>query len=88
MGLGVGNTMASNVFDERSQAVNWIPVSWETSSDGPLGEVLNHNTNNGPSALNLMTDGWDGAAKGFGCFSNGSAGSSPRTDNNLVGSTF
>ncbi|KAF5822593.1 putative transcription factor interactor and regulator C3H-WRC/GRF family [Helianthus annuus] len=88
MGLGVGNTTATNVFDERSQAVNWIPVSWETSSGGPLGEVLNHNTNNGLSALNLMTDGWDSAAKGFGCFSNSSAGSSPRTDNSLVGSTL
>ncbi|KAJ0787999.1 putative transcription factor interactor and regulator C3H-WRC/GRF family [Helianthus annuus] len=100
MGLGVGNTTAPNVFDERSQAVNWIPVSWETSSGGPLGEVLNHNTNNGPSALNLMTDGWDSSQQmtlsptgvlqktGFGCFSNSSAGSSPRTDNSLVGSTL
>ncbi|KAI3732956.1 hypothetical protein L1987_64169 [Smallanthus sonchifolius] len=42
---------------ERSQEVSWIPVSWEASNGGPLGEVLNRGTNNYPSALNLMTDG-------------------------------
>ncbi|OVA09424.1 WRC [Macleaya cordata] len=61
MGLGV-----SNVLDEptRRQA-NWIPISWETSMGGPLGEVLNHTSltsgdcMNSSSALNLMTEGWD-----------------------------
>ncbi|KAL8225441.1 hypothetical protein R6Q57_017998 [Mikania cordata] len=100
MGLGVGNTNSNtNPFDVRSQAANWIPVSWDASSGGPLGEVLNHNTNTSPSALNLMTDGWESSQHatlsptgvlqktGFGCFSNSSAGSSPRTDNSLLGST-
>ncbi|XP_076893143.1 growth-regulating factor 1-like [Bidens hawaiensis] len=100
MGLGVGNDTAHQVFDEMSKPGNWIPVSWESSSGGPLGEVLNHSTNKGPSALNLMTDGWDSSQQmalsptgmlqktGFGCFSNSSAGSSPRTDNSLLGSTL
>ncbi|XP_071717103.1 growth-regulating factor 7-like [Rutidosis leptorrhynchoides] len=105
MGLGVGNTNTSNtnVFDERSQQVNWIPVSWETSLGGlggPLGEVLNHSTNNSPPALDLMTDGWGNSQHmtlsptgvlqktAFGCFSNSSTGSSPRTDNSFLGSTL
>ncbi|KDP41582.1 hypothetical protein JCGZ_15989 [Jatropha curcas] len=60
MGLGVGS-----VLNEQSQRqANWIPISWENSMGGPLGEVL-HNTNNSgsecksSSALNLMTEGWD-----------------------------
>nr|XP_043636968.1 growth-regulating factor 6-like [Erigeron canadensis] len=100
MGLGVGNATNSNVFDERSQQGNWIPVSWETSMGGPLGEVLNHSSASSPSALNLMTDGYENSQQmtlsptgvlqktAFGCFSNSSAGSSPRTDNSLLGSTL
>ncbi|OAY23074.1 growth-regulating factor 1 [Manihot esculenta] len=60
MGLGVGN-----VLNEQNQRqANWIPISWENSMGGPLGEVL-HNTNSSASecksssALNLMTEGWD-----------------------------
>lgn len=100
MGLGVVNT--TNVFDERSQQQSsWIPVSWESSMGGPLGEVLNHSTNNSPSALNLLTDGWESSQQqmtlsptgvlqktAFGCYSNSSTGSSPRTDNSLLGSTL
>ncbi|KAL5558704.1 hypothetical protein UlMin_034915 [Ulmus minor] len=54
MGLGVGNRQA-----------NWIPISWENSLGGPLGEVLHHTNNNtgnenkSSSVLNLMTEGWD-----------------------------
>ncbi|KAJ9560315.1 hypothetical protein OSB04_005475 [Centaurea solstitialis] len=78
MGLGVGNN------NERSQ---WIPVSWESSMGGPLGEVLNGS----PSALSLMTDGWESSQQmnlsptgvlqktTFGSLSNSSTGSSPRT---------
>nr|GEX75942.1 growth-regulating factor 6-like isoform X1 [Tanacetum cinerariifolium] len=100
MGLGVSNTNNNNnVFNERSQ-VNWIPVSWETSMGGPLGEALKSSTNTSPSALNLMTDGWESSQQttlsptgvlqknGFGSVSNSSAGSSPRADNSLLGSTF
>lgn len=60
MGLGVG----SFGNDQNQRQANWIPISWETSMGGPLGEVL-HRTNSGvgdqksTSALNLMTDGWD-----------------------------
>ncbi|KAK6938542.1 Glutamine-Leucine-Glutamine, QLQ [Dillenia turbinata] len=62
MGLGMG------VLNEANQRqANWIPISWETSMGGPLGEVL-HNTGNSnslekgkssSSGLNLMSDGWD-----------------------------
>ncbi|XVE70228.1 hypothetical protein DITRI_Ditri10aG0056100 [Diplodiscus trichospermus] len=60
MGLGVGSV--SNEPNQRQ--ANWIPISWETSMGGPLGEVL-HSTNSSTadcknsSALNLMTEGWD-----------------------------
>ncbi|KAK8580502.1 hypothetical protein V6N13_143583 [Hibiscus sabdariffa] len=58
MGLGVGS-------DSNQMQANWIPISWESSMGGPLGEVL-HSTNNNnnvgecknSSALNLMTEGW------------------------------
>ncbi|CAL1395717.1 unnamed protein product [Linum trigynum] len=40
MGLGVANG------ESQRQAANWIPISWEASMGGPLGEVLQHNTNN------------------------------------------
>lgn len=101
MGLGVNNTNKNNnASNDRSQQANWIPVSWETSMGGPLGEALNPSTNTSPSALNLMTDGWESSQQmtlsptgvlqknGFGSVSNSSAGSSPRTDNSLLGSTF
>ncbi|KAK4352221.1 hypothetical protein RND71_027739 [Anisodus tanguticus] len=53
MGLGIGTR-------------SWIPISWESSMGGPLGEVL-HSTNNSSlgdcknksSTLNLMTECWD-----------------------------
>lgn len=64
MGLGVGCTA-----DERShRQANWVPISWESSMGGPLGEVL-HNTSNSTgdgknaSPLNLMSEGWDGSPR-------------------------
>ncbi|KAK1555221.1 hypothetical protein Q3G72_023591 [Acer saccharum] len=66
MGLGVGS-----VLNEPSQRqANWIPISWEASMGGPLGEVL-HNTNNNSStvecknssALNLLSEGWDNSPR-------------------------
>ncbi|XP_041018612.1 growth-regulating factor 6-like isoform X2 [Juglans microcarpa x Juglans regia] len=93
MGLGVGS-----VLNEPSpRQASWIPISWEASMGGPLGEVLHHsngaNDCKNPSALNLMTGGWDnGPPIGssptgvlqkttFGSLSNSSAGSSPRAEN-------
>ena len=71
MGLGVGNNALSDSSNSSRQA-NWIPITWESSMGGPLGEVLNLSTNNNngsdnqcgknnnsSSALNLMSDGWD-----------------------------
>ncbi|CAI9115985.1 OLC1v1017021C2 [Oldenlandia corymbosa var. corymbosa] len=91
MGLGVGT-----IVNERSQRqANWIPISWESSMGGPLAEVL-HSTNNNTndsrssSALNLMTEGWEGSPQlassptgvlqksTFMSRSNSSNGSSPR----------
>ncbi|KAJ8762501.1 hypothetical protein K2173_007940 [Erythroxylum novogranatense] len=64
MGLGVGT-----VLNEPNQRqASWIPIAWETSMGGPLGEVL-HTTNNGSaecrssSALNLMVEGWDSSPR-------------------------
>ncbi|OVA01176.1 WRC [Macleaya cordata] len=64
MGLGVGSILN----EPNHRQANWIPISWETSMGGPLGEVLN-NTNNttgdgkNSSALNLMTVGWDSSPR-------------------------
>ncbi|XP_022997005.1 growth-regulating factor 1-like [Cucurbita maxima] len=60
MGLGVGNVMD----EPNSRQTNWIPISWESSMGGPLGEVLQSTNNIGgelksSSILNLMTEGWD-----------------------------
>ncbi|XWS21322.1 hypothetical protein CRYUN_Cryun30bG0045700 [Craigia yunnanensis] len=95
MGLGVGSV----VNEPNQRQANWIPISWETSMGGPLGEVL-HSTNSSAadcknsSALHLMTEGWDHSPRlgssptgvlqmtTFGSFSNSSAGSSPRAENN------
>lgn len=60
MGLGVGNVMD----EPNNRQANWIPISWESSMGGPLGEVLHSTNNNGgelksSSILNLMTEGWD-----------------------------
>ncbi|KAJ6835714.1 growth-regulating factor 6-like [Iris pallida] len=71
----------------------WIPISWEPTIGGPLGEVLNK-TNSTPkdfssSSLNLLPDGWDTSPRmqssptgvlqktAFGSLSS-STGSSPR----------
>ncbi|KAL5127114.1 Growth-regulating factor 1 [Glycine soja] len=66
MELGMGSG-ASNEANTRQ--ANWIPITWESSMGGPLGEVLNLSNNsnasdqcgknNNTSALNLMKDGWD-----------------------------
>ncbi|KAJ7007085.1 growth-regulating factor 1 isoform X2 [Populus alba] len=67
MGLGVGVGSVANEPNQRQ--ANWIPVSWETSMGGPLGEVL-HNTNNNATAeckndssLKLMTERWDNSPR-------------------------
>ncbi|XP_010936184.2 growth-regulating factor 6 [Elaeis guineensis] len=61
MGLGVGG----------QRQASWIPISWEASIAGPLGEVLT-NTSSTPkdqgkncssSSLNLLTDGWDSSPR-------------------------
>lgn len=60
MGLGVGG-----VHESTQRQANWIPISWESSMGGPLGEVLKNTNNsqrdhkNSSSVLNLMTEGWD-----------------------------
>lgn len=65
MGLGLG---CSTVDERNHRQANWIPISWESSMGGPLGEVL-HNTNNGTgdgknvSPLNLMSEGWDASPR-------------------------
>ncbi|KAL1093388.1 hypothetical protein V6Z11_D06G028300 [Gossypium hirsutum] len=86
MGLGVGSV----INEPNHKQANWIPISWENSMGGPLGEVL-YSTNS--SALNLITcDDWNNSPgqrlassptgvltkTTFGSVSNSSAGSSPR----------
>ncbi|XP_057721116.1 growth-regulating factor 7-like [Arachis stenosperma] len=63
MGLGVGIGVNNNNNNIVRQP-NWIPISWESSMGGPLGEVLNlnnnNNNNNNKGSLNLISsDGWD-----------------------------
>ncbi|XP_062018529.1 growth-regulating factor 6-like [Rosa rugosa] len=59
MGLGVSSCM-----EQHKKQANWIPITWEPSLGGPLGEVLHHTNINAAeckksSVLNLMTEGWD-----------------------------
>ncbi|MCD9645099.1 hypothetical protein HAX54_033775 [Datura stramonium] len=60
MGLGIGTIIS----EHNQRQGSWIPISWESSMGGPLGEVL-HSTNSSSgdcknkSALNLMSEGWD-----------------------------
>ncbi|KAK8571394.1 hypothetical protein V6N13_103520 [Hibiscus sabdariffa] len=60
MGLGVGSV--GNETNRRQ--ANWIPITWETSMGGPLGEAL-HSTNSNTadcrnsSALNHTKESWD-----------------------------
>ncbi|XVF39765.1 hypothetical protein PTKIN_Ptkin01aG0058700 [Pterospermum kingtungense] len=64
MGLGVGSV----INEPNQRQANWVPISWETSMGGPLGEVL-HSTNSSTadckntSSLNLMTEGWDNSPR-------------------------
>ncbi|CAA2971262.1 growth-regulating factor 1-like isoform X2 [Olea europaea var. sylvestris] len=92
MGLGVGIISS----EQRQRQTNWIPISWEHSEGGPLGEVL-HSTNNSKNdrkntmALSRM-EGWDRSPclassptgvlqrGAHGSLSNSSAGSSPRAE--------
>ncbi|KAG8369136.1 hypothetical protein BUALT_Bualt15G0120000 [Buddleja alternifolia] len=93
MGLGVGTIDSQQ---NQRQQNNWVPISWEPSMGGPLGEVLHNTSNNtsecnNPKALNLM-ERWENSSRlassptgvlqggAFGSFSNSSAGSSPRAE--------
>lgn len=94
MGLGVG----IGLNESSNRQANWIPIAWESSMGGPLGEVL-HLSNNASdcsknSSLNLMTDGWENSSSlgssptgvlhktAFGSVSNSNSGSSPQAENN------
>lgn len=61
MGLGVGTV----INEPNHRQTDWIPIPWENSMGGPLGEVLHSTSNNSTadcknsSPLNLMTEGWD-----------------------------
>lgn len=67
MGLGVGGVL--NEVTQRQ--ASWIPISWEASMAGPLGEVLTNasstpkdqSKNCSSSSLNLLTDGWDSSPR-------------------------
>ncbi|KAK4767707.1 hypothetical protein SAY87_002848 [Trapa incisa] len=72
MNLGVGGEVTYNEHAKRQQqAMNWIPISWDSSMGDPLGEVL-HNANStnssstsdckNSSVLNLMTGSWKGSS--------------------------
>ncbi|KAK8624254.1 hypothetical protein V6N13_065605 [Hibiscus sabdariffa] len=60
MGVGVGSI--GNETNRRQ--ANWIPITWETSMGGPLGEAL-HSTNSNTadcrnsSAVNHTKESWD-----------------------------
>ncbi|XP_015063897.1 growth-regulating factor 1-like isoform X2 [Solanum pennellii] len=60
MGLG----MTSSCGEPMQKTASWVPVCWEHSLGGPLGEVLNSTAGNSGdgksvSALNLGTEVWD-----------------------------
>ncbi|GAB4839273.1 hypothetical protein Ancab_028800 [Ancistrocladus abbreviatus] len=62
MDLRVG----TDLNEPNPRQANWNPISWETSSGGPLGEVLNSTSScsgdsKKTSALNLLSNGWKGS---------------------------
>ncbi|KAK6130793.1 hypothetical protein DH2020_035458 [Rehmannia glutinosa] len=63
MGLGVGPT----AIERNPRQTTWVPISWEPSMGGPLGEVL-HTTSNttgeckNTKPLNLI-DSWDNSPR-------------------------
>ncbi|XP_072971332.1 growth-regulating factor 7-like isoform X1 [Typha angustifolia] len=68
MGLGVGGGILTEVSQRQA---SWMPISWETSVGGPLGEALT-STSNAPkdqskncssSSINLLTDCWDSSPR-------------------------
>lgn len=97
MGLGVGIGMN----ESSNRQANWIPIAWENSMGGPLGEVLHLSNNTSDcsknSSLNLMTDGWENSSSlgssptgvlhktAFGSVSNSNSGSSPTQAENNKG---
>ncbi|KAJ1384761.1 Glutamine-Leucine-Glutamine, QLQ [Sesbania bispinosa] len=64
-GLGVGSALNES-NNTTTRQTNWIPITWESSMGGPLGEGHPH---------------WGPAKTAFGSLSNSSAGSSPRAEN-------
>ncbi|KAJ6827184.1 growth-regulating factor 6-like [Iris pallida] len=82
-----------SVSGGNQRRAGWVPISWEPTMGGPLGEVLNKT--NSSASLNLLTDGWEASPRGlqssptgvlqkstatFGSLSS-STGSSPRAEN-------
>ncbi|KAM3363365.1 growth-regulating factor 1 [Capsicum galapagoense] len=60
MGLGVANSYGEGM----QKTANWVPVSWENTLGGPLGEALNNTAGSAgdgksASAFNLATEVWD-----------------------------
>ncbi|XP_042463374.1 growth-regulating factor 6-like isoform X1 [Zingiber officinale] len=60
------DSQMSMLTEVNQRKASWIPIHWEVSMGGPLGEALT-NTNsklkdqskNSSSSLNLMNEGWD-----------------------------
>ncbi|XVE86962.1 hypothetical protein DITRI_Ditri18aG0077700 [Diplodiscus trichospermus] len=92
--IQMGLEVNSNIGAQSQKHTNWIPITWGSSMGGPLGEVLTNITGNvgsckNSSALNLLSEGWDGSPQlgssptgvlqkaSFGSLSNSSSGSSP-----------
>ncbi|KDO78868.1 hypothetical protein CISIN_1g007514mg [Citrus sinensis] len=95
MHAGLG--MNGGLGEPNQKQTNWIPISWGSSMGGPLGEALANTSKNvnacKNSALNLLTEGWDGSPQlgssptgvlqksTFCSLSNSSSGSSPIAEN-------
>ncbi|KAF7139950.1 hypothetical protein RHSIM_Rhsim06G0064700 [Rhododendron simsii] len=75
---------SSGINQSNQRQVNWIPISWESSVGGPLGEVL-HSSNSSPRlAPSSPTGVLQRMNNGFGSLSNSSAGSSPRAESHRI----
>ncbi|GFY99431.1 growth-regulating factor 1 [Actinidia rufa] len=94
--IQMGLTVNNHFTDSTEKPTYRMPISWESSMGGPLGEVLNSTSSAaGPckkSTLNLTTRVWNGSPQlgsspmgvlqntMFVSLSNSSSGSSPRAD--------
>ncbi|KAE8662847.1 Growth-regulating factor 1, putative isoform 2 [Hibiscus syriacus] len=58
-----GPVVSSDIGDPKQSQAHWIPISWGSSTGGPLGEVITNSASNvgsckNSSPLSIISEGW------------------------------